>query len=351
MFESARLKLTAWYLCIIMLISMLFSVVIYTNVNNDLIRIETRQRRVQERMRAPMDQFLNQLKAQGIPTPPIQNRPPDASMTEVAEARNRLILVLIFINLGILVISGIAGYFLAGQTLQPIKEMVDEQNRFITDASHELRTPLTSLRSEMEVTLADKHLKTGEAREVITSNLEDVIRLQTLSDNLLELAQFEKSTLTSHFSQVKLADVLHDAVKKVSGIAKKKQIPIQNEIKDPVVHGNYDSLSELFVILLDNAIKYSPEKSIVTIASQKTDHHVIIGISDQGAGIAASDIPHIFDRFYRADKSRTSQSAKGYGLGLSIAKKIVDAHRGTLSVKSAVGRGTTFFVELPCKKA
>jgi len=350
MFESARVKLTAWYLLIIMLISVLFSVVIYANVNSDLVRIQERQQRSQERQEEAQKLF-ERLKEQGVLMPPMSHQNLQQSFEEISEARTRLILVLLFINLGILGVSGIAGYFLAGMTLRPIQEMVIEQRRFITDASHEFRTPLTSLRSEMEVNLNDKSLSAGEARKVITSNLEDVIRLQTLSDNLLELAQYESTSSAQKFSVIRLEDVLLDALKKVSGIAKKKKIMIKNGIGKHEVTGNFDMLSELFVILLDNAIKYSPKDSHIIITAQKKDHHVNVAVKDSGIGIDTTDIPYIFERFYRTDLSRSKNTVGGYGLGLSIAKKIVHKHKGAISVKSKKDIGSTFIISLPLKKS
>ena len=143
MFKSARLKLTAWYLLIIMLISILFSIAIYSEINADLGRLEHYQelRKQRDLQFAP-------------PLPPN----PELDRNVVAEARDRITLILFLVNFGILVVSGGSAYFLAGRTLKPIKDMVDEQNRFITDSSHELRTPLTSLRSEIEVNLRDKNL-------------------------------------------------------------------------------------------------------------------------------------------------------------------------------------------------
>jgi signal transduction histidine kinase len=103
----------------------------------------------------------------------------------------------------------------------------------------------------------------------------------------------------------------------------------------------------LFTILLDNAIKYSPANTTITLISKKRDNGIIIEVSDQGIGIEEKDISRIFERFYRADKSRTKTDVSGYGLGLSIAKQIVEDHNGIILVKSTVGRGTTFFVSLP----
>jgi two-component system, OmpR family, sensor histidine kinase CiaH len=337
MFQSARLKLTAWYLIIIMLVSATFSVGVYHLSTREIQVLIKRQQFYQERIQRD---FLNQ----GFPGKPVLL--PKIEVLE--EYKDRMKISLLFVNLMILVGSGIAGYFLAGRTLRPIQKMVEEQKRFITDASHELRTPLTALRSEMEATLLESKLSGTEARQVIQSNLEEVINLQYLSNNLLQLAQFNDSDKNLSFSKVNSNEVIEESIKKISAVAKDKKIEIENATERYVLYADKASLTQLFVILLDNAIKYSPEETKITISSKKTDHKVKISITDQGIGIKEQDIPHIFERFYRGDKSRTKSETPGYGLGLAIAKKIVESHKGTISIKSSEN-GTTFTISLPLK--
>lgn len=283
-------------------------------------------------------QFSDPIPGQGVII-----TPPGPEVLE--EAKGRILLMLIIINTGILGLSGIAGYLLAGLTLKPIKNMVDEQNRFITDASHELRTPLTSLRSEIEVSLRDKKLTLAESKKILESNLEEVRNLQYLSDNLIKLAQTHKPNGIK-FERLSLLRISEESVKKVEKLAKKKNIKIVNSISDVGIFGDKLSLTELFVIFLDNAIKYSQENTEISLTSKKSGMFVLIDIKDQGAGIEKGDLPFLFDRFYRADKARTED---GFGLGLSIAKEIVDRHNGTIDVKTKTGIGTTFRIKLPLK--
>lgn len=332
MFKSARIKLTAWYLLIIMLISASFSVAIYRGLTSELSRIERAQR-------------LRQEFSQDFPLP--ERAPFRLDPDIVEETRQRIRLGLILVNLIILGASAGAGYFLAGRTLKPISEMVDEQNRFISDASHELRTPLTSLKSEIEVNLRDKKLTLGEARKLLVSNLEEVNNLQTLSDKLIKLTKYRKGENGLTFNKISLAKVAEEAVKKVSGLARNKGITIVNKVGKYIIKGNKTALDEVFVILLDNAIKYSPKGKKVTLTCKRSDTSIAFDIKDEGYGIAKEDIPHLFDRFYRADKSRTKFEASGYGLGLAIAKEIVEKHHGTISVDSKLGEGTCVTVLLP----
>lgn len=334
MFHRARIKLTIWYMLITMLISGIFSVAFYQSSQQEFHRIIKRVEFFQKRSESDDKDFFYRVS----PTP--RKFP---SIEELETSKNHLKIALIGINAMILFLAGGVGYILAGRTLKPIKDMLEDQNRFITDASHELRTPLTSLRSEIEVHLRDKNITLPQAKKLLESNLEEVLHLQSLSDRLITLTSYQQATNTS-FTTLLLADVIDSAIKKVSPLAKSKQIMIDNKSKKASITGDEQSLVELFTILLDNAIKYSPKKTTITLVTKRHTNTVEITIIDQGIGIAEEDIPYIFDRFYRASKSRSKTETGGYGLGLSIAKNIVETHKGTISVNSKLGKGTTFSV-------
>lgn len=322
-----------------MAISLLFSVVIYQSANTEFRRFEKMQ-----------DRITRDFERKFSPFPKEQNGKPNFIIftrddaEEINEARERFILMLGMINVSILIISGTAGYFLAGRTLKPIQTMLEEQKRFISDSSHELRTPLTTLRTEIEVALRNKNLNSQSAKKVLKSNLEEVISLQTLSNNLLELAQNGKLVNKNLMKILSLKTIVEAAIRKTEKMAKTKQIKIKNNVADLKIKGIDDRLTEVFVILLDNSIKYSKNKGIVEIESKKVDGKVKILITDNGMGISEKDLPYIFDRFYRSDESRTEA---GYGLGLSIAKKIVESHNGSISARSEQGEKTEFIIELP----
>lgn len=332
MFKKARIKLTAWYLLIIMTISVVFSLIIYSMVNSEFVRFEHMQKR----------RMLFEKEGLSIPRG-MQNF--QIETEEIENARFRFLTALGLINISIFVVAGGAGFFLAGKTLKPIKEMMDEQNRFVSDSSHEFRTPLTTLRTEIEVALRSKKLKADETKKILKSNLEEVINMQILTSNLLELAQNGSSIKNSQKEKVLVHLIVQNAIKRVGPSTKTKQIKIASRIPGgKVIMGVPDRLTEVFVILLDNAIKYSPQKGNIEIESKKTDGKVKILVTDHGKGISEKDMPHIFERFYRSDESR---SENGYGLGLSIAKKIIESHNGSISVKSNPGKETVFVVTLP----
>lgn len=323
-FEKARLKLTAWYVGFVMILSSAFSFGAYRFLTNELNRsLGAQALRLYSQGRIiTQDQFMDIYD----------------------ESKNRIIYNLLFLNAGIFFVSSITSYFLAGKTLQPLEENVNEQKRFIADASHELKTPLTAMRTEIEVALRDKRMNMRQTKELLTSNLEEIDKMKQLTNYLLSLNRYENGKKDLSFSLHSITDILDRSIKMVQPNIDKKEISMQKDISHFSVYGNLASLEELFVILLDNAIKYSDPQKNITIRAKRIRNRGFVEIKDQGMGIKFSDIPHIFNRFYRADTSRTKQKIEGYGLGLSIAKSIVDIHKAKIDVKSILGKGSTFTV-------
>lgn len=339
MFYSTRIKLTAWYLLIIMFISVLFSIAIYTEANREIIRFERFQQvRIEQEEEGIM-----------LPYGPVRFRVFDSSV--ISQARSRVILTLLGINGVIFVAAGFLGYFLAGRTLKPIQKMVDDQKRFIADSSHELRTPLTSIQTATEVHLRNKNLTLKEAKKLLSQNLQEILYLQVLTDDLIQLTEHEEKNIAGIFELISLSNVVQDAIQKVDAFSKSKNIEIAFKKNRVELEGDKKSLTELFVILFDNAIKYSPRNSKVTASILDEDGMRKVLIKDKGIGISEEDIPNIFNRFYRAEKSRSKDISSGYGLGLSIAEKIVNNHNGSIEVESELKKGTTFTVILPHKQS
>ena len=331
MFHSARLKLTAWYLLIIMFVSIFFSLIIYRGLIGEINRVSRMERFRSERRHS----------AVGLPSPVFLD--PDF----INEIKRRIIFGLMIINGVIFVGAGALGYFLAGKTLSPIQEMVEEQNRFISDASHELRTPLTALKSSLEVNLRDRNLTIENAKKTMNESIENINDLQRLSDSLLNLSQYQKPFFSSNTKDISLNVCINEAVKKVTSLAKQKQITIKKNVEEINIKGIEYDLINLFIIVLDNAIKYSPKKTSIKIYAKKINNQIIIEIKDQGIGIEKKDLLFVFDRFFRADQSRSKEKVVGYGLGLSIAKKIVLNHHGKISVTSQADKGSIFTINFP----
>jgi two-component system sensor histidine kinase CiaH len=246
-----------------------------------------------------------------------------------------------------LALALVAGFFLAGRALRPIGAAMDRQRAFVADASHELRTPLSLIRANAE--LLQRH-----PRKTVQTNmpaLNDIIRetdgLSTLVSQMLTLTKADAGTTPFAFTEVALHDLVEDVGKQVKVLTDKKELQLDVRVDGPVrVQGDEMRLRELLLILLDNAIKFTDAAGTVKMTLEADGGKAVLRVRDSGSGIPPEALPHVFDRFYRADKAR-SQTEGGAGLGLAIAKWIVEAHRGSIRVDSSPGTGTTFTVELP----
>lgn len=334
------LRLAGVYLTILMIISLFFSINVYQLSVQELDRGLRRPGPNSAINRLPADSLgrntLNSFLAE-------QEAQYDA-------AQQRILQRLIVVNLIILAWGGVLSYYFAARTLRPIEEAHEAQSRFTADASHELRTPLAAMRAENEVALMDPKLTVKKAKQVLESNVEELAKLTELSAGLLRLAQVEKSGLAK--KRVTIDTVIQPAIDRVIPLAEKKNILIHGTVEQGKLLVNADSASlvEAFVIILDNAVKYSPSKTEVTVTIETVNRDIVVRIADQGIGIKATELQHIFERFYRADSSRSKQEVTGYGLGLAIAKQIVQLHGGKLSVTSQPAKGSVFSVTLPLAK-
>lgn len=342
MFLSARIQLTFWYLLIIMIISIAFSSVIYRFLALEVDRFaQLQQTRMIVRTRTDSQGRAVQLKPGELPddVPPIDQE-------LIAEVKKRLYFAIAVINGGIFVVAGGLAYFVAGKTLQPIQDMVDEQHRFISDASHELKTPLTSLKTSFEVYLRSTKKTKQEGVQLIEESIDEVNKLQQLTESMLQLAN-PYNNKKIQLSSISLSPLIEESVKQLRPLAQSKKIKIKYQKKDEKVKGDRESLKKLIVILIDNAIKYSHQKTQIIVTEQKVKNEIVLKITNTGIGILPKDMPLIFDRFYRADQARSKTHDSSYGLGLSIAQKIVEEHQGSISAKSNPDKETTFTVKLP----
>lgn len=327
--HSATLRLTAWYTLILLVVSLLFSLVVF--------QISARE----------LDHGLRPPRAgETVVVDLTQNEDifQNWRQQRVSEGRSHLIGELVFFNLVVLSAGAFGSYLLARRTLRPVEAALESQTRFSSDAAHELRTPLTIMQSEIEVGLRNhKATKTTHAA-LLRSNLDEVQHMRTLTDRLLLLANNHDIPMTT----VSLEAVAIEAVNRCIPLAQAKHIIIHNSARDVRVTGNTESLTDLVVILLENAIKYSPKKSTIHLETVTKAKTAEFAVRDTGLGVPVKDLPHIFDRFYRADQSRSSQNVAGHGLGLSIAKQIVEQHNGTIGARNnSPEQGATFSVSLP----
>ncbi len=236
------------------------------------------------------------------------------------------------------------------ETLSRLEGLFTSQRRFIADVSHELRTPLTVIKGEIGLIR-----RIGQVDEESLSNVEgEVDRLTRLVGDLLLLAQAESGRLPMDMRSVELDAILFEVFQQMRTLAGERiQLRI-GEIDQVQVTGDHDRLKQVLVNLVGNAIQYTPAGGSVTLSLQKTDEQARLIVRDTGSGIPAQDLPHIFERFYRGERSRKRTSgsqSSGFGLGLSIAYWIVRNHGGNIEVDSSEGQGTTFCIWLPIHSA
>ena len=267
-------------------------------------------------------------------------------LEDVALARRFLFHNIFMANLGILFVTSLLSYFLAGKTLEPIENMVEKQRTFISDASHELRTPITAIQTSLEVALRDKKMKKSEAVEVLEENLDDIKGLRNLSEQLLTLASYEESYQALKKEKIELPVLADDILDDFRLRAKEKNIKLEQQIDNFIVCIDQDKIKQLLAILIDNALKYSPSKTKIKLSMKLNKNELVIKVKDQGMGIADKDLAHVFDRFYKSDKARQKDKTRSFGLGLAIAKKIAESHKAQLAVESKLDQGSTFTIKL-----
>lgn len=227
-----------------------------------------------------------------------------------------------------------------------LDEAFTHVRRFTADASHELRTPLTVLHGELEAVAQAKQLD-PEVREMIGSALEETERLAKIVESLLAISRLDAGEARMERARFDLAELAATTTDQMRLLAEDKNVALQTDAAQAVeVEGDRARLKQVVVNLLDNAIKYTPENGSVRVGVSADDARAVLEVADTGAGIQREALPHIFERFYRADKARSRQMG-GTGLGLAIVKAIVAAHGGEVTVESAEGHGSRFRVELP----
>ena len=309
-------------------------------------------------------------------------------ITDVESALDKLFNVILIVNVLAILLVGIGGFFVIGRFLFPIKtitnkakiishsnlneriEVYDEQDelgqltitlnnllerlhdafetqrRFMADAAHELKTPLSVLRAHWENELDNSELS-GAFKQRMVQDIETIGRLNQMINKFLFLAQTEDVSDKMDLSNIQLDEFLIDIINDAKILAELKEQSIDIvELTPSDIEGDRNQLYQLFFNLIDNAIKYTPEKGKIWISLSKLEQSAQIQIRDNGIGIEESDLPHIFDRFFRVGKDR-SRKTGGSGLGLSICKLIVDSHHGSISVDSQIDHGSIFTVILP----
>jgi two-component system sensor histidine kinase CiaH len=246
-----------------------------------------------------------------------------------------------------LVLAYYGSRFMADRAMAPIKKSWQRQQDFVADASHELRTPLTVVQVNLELVKGNPEETVASQSKWLDYSLLETERMSKLVGDLLFLARADSQQLTLEIKQISLDTVLREVTEFFRPLAETSGILLESSLDSGVTYlGDAFRIKQLMVILLDNAIKYTPSGGQVTLGLQNWDTSAEITVSDNGEGIAPEYLAKIFERFYRVDKAR-SQQKEGTGLGLAIADWIIQSHHGQVKVSSSPGEGTTFVINLP----
>lgn len=314
--RERAVQLAATYLAIIMMLTIVFSIIIYIIGANNFERPLDSQ---------PWSDFY-QLET-------ILQNHSDRAKAELAKS-------LIVFNLVVLGGGIWISLWLARLTLKPIEEVMERQTRFISDASHELRTPLTSLRLTNEIAERRTSFNTEQAQQLAHQNVEQVIKLQNLTDSLLQLARLGQ--IETEVATVNIKKLLESTRDSFAPIADQKAITISIVSPNVEIQTYPELIEQILKILVENAIKYSPEKSSIILKVDRPQRDYRLSVIDHGVGINKEHVEHVFERFYQVDKARCKSQQCGSGLGLSIAKTISDQFDFGLSVRSKPNKGSTF---------
>ncbi|NOY78488.1 MAG: HAMP domain-containing protein [Calditrichaeota bacterium] len=310
---------------------------------------------------------------------------------EVDESLNKLALVFSIAILGTVLLIGLGSYFITRRVLSPItlitrkanqishtnlneriegvqsndelgalantlnglldrlQKAFESQQRFLADAAHELKTPLAVLRAHWEEELNNAGLQ-ADLREKLAHDVELLSRLNHLINSLLLLSKTENVSAEFSFEPVNLADLLNEVVSDASVLAAAKKQTLEiGRLDSQVILGDRDRLYQMVFNIVENAVKYTPEGGQIKIEAQQKNGRVEISVTDNGPGIPAEDVPHLFDRFYRVKKDRSRETG-GSGLGLAISQLIARIHGGTITVTSEVGKGSRFEITLKAEE-
>ncbi|MBC7512231.1 HAMP domain-containing histidine kinase [Candidatus Saccharibacteria bacterium] len=323
-------RLAASYLAIIFTLTLVFSSAIYAIGVSQLDR--PLPVRVQHQAMSQFDDLT-------------RNSIQDLLQDRADQAKTGMLVSLLLLNLVVLISGAFFSYYLARKTLEPIEATMRAQSRFVTDASHELRTPLTALQLTNEVALRKKKLTLADAKELIGHNLTETIKLRTLSEGLLGLARQESADTST--ADVSLQTIVGPVIETLGPISHSRTISVVSTVTPNSIQANEQAVTQIFKVLLDNAVKYSPVGATVTVSSRHDQTAVYLSVHDDGPAIPAKHHDAIFNRFYRIDESRSSRNSEGTGLGLAIATAIADRHGYSVSLKAVAGAGNTFSLKIP----
>jgi signal transduction histidine kinase len=258
------------------------------------------------------------------------------------------LLILFGVPFAMLMIGG-ASWWLAGLAMQPIYQAYEQMQQFTANAAHELRTPIASTKAILEVAMADEQLTLTESKQTLSTLYRQNDRLGRLAQDLLLLSRLDATPAPSSWAAICLNDLVQDLEEELVAFAMATGVDLSSQTttnENLYIDGNIDQIYRLISNLINNAIQHNIKNGKVLIKLWKIQSEAVIEIQDHGDGIAAADLPHLFDRFYRVESDRNRQTG-GSGLGLAIAQAIAQVHNSQIQVQSTIGEGSTFSVHFP----
>jgi signal transduction histidine kinase len=267
-------------------------------------------------------------------------------LSDQEQVVNQLLIGLIGLGTISMALVGATSWWLAGRALRPAQEAWERQQRFIASASHELRAPLTLIRASAEVALRDLPPDESDQRALLHDVLAESDHMRRLVDDLLTLTRLDSGQLTLTKETIDLTALLASIQRQAARLGEQRGVAVELADVGGLVQADTERLQQVLLIALDNALRYTPAGGRITLAATPMERTVQIRVADTGCGIAPEHLPHIFERFYRADPARGRENGNA-GLGLSIAKGLVEAMGGRITVESTVGVGTTVVISLP----
>mgnify|MGYP004656619299 FL=1 len=267
-----------------------------------------------------------------------------ASTDYIVHSVLNLVLVLLAVWVGAMLLFLLISIKLSAVAARPMEEAMQREKQFVADASHDLKTPLSVILANNSILMENPENKVGDLRRWLDSTQEAAKRMQKLIAEMLTLADVERQDVPLVREEVDLANIAMKADLELESVAFEKNVTLEDDLPDRcMVTGNADYLLRIVMSLLENALKYEPSGGRVSIHLTQSKKKTVLSVCNRGSRIADEDLPHVFDRFYRSDKSRTN-SAGSFGLGLAITKEMVERLGGTISVTSSQEEGTVFSV-------
>src|SRR5215218_8461483 len=269
------------------------------------------------------------------------------SLERVQQTISRLVLVLLPLGLGSLGAALFGGLYMAGRAMRPARESFEKQRAFIADASHELKTPLTLIRADAEMVLYRGHLN-QEDQKLVEHALAETDRMGAILSDLLLVARLDTGEANLATKPFDLVSVLSEEAERFGVRAAAKEIRLEVRVSgETPVRGDPKRTGQILAVLLENAVRFAPPGGSIAVLGRGQDRWVEASVTDTGPGISPEHLPRVFDRFYRAETSRTRGKGAGTGLGLAIARELARAQGGDLVAESAKDGGATFRLRLP----